>query len=275
MSLPSRVCHYVVSRLQRLRTTAPDIRHALGKYYCPVCARRVAKFDPLPQFYQDQWAAHGYIPPAERDETCNFPSYSCPFCMASDRDRLYALYLSERLPRNASTFRFIDFAPSRALRPYIKRNHAIAYRTADLFDPDVDDRADLRNLTCYASGSIDAFLCSHVLEHIPEDTQAMMELFRILKPGGWGITMVPIPLGFEGIREDPTISGEADRWKHFGQGDHVRVYSRRAFISRLESVGFLVRSLDHHHFGRDTFQRHGLAATSVLYVVEKPVGNPR
>jgi SAM-dependent methyltransferase len=31
----------------------------------------------------------------------------------------------------------------------------------------------------------DVILCNHVLEHIPDDTKAMQELYRVLKPGGW------------------------------------------------------------------------------------------
>lgn len=42
-----------------------------------------------------------------------------------------------------------------------------------------------------ASGSVDTVLCSQVLEHVPEPSQVMMELDRVLKPGGYAIITAP------------------------------------------------------------------------------------
>jgi len=258
--------------LQSLRKRS---RHAFGRFACPVCQRRVAAFDALPAYYSDQWKTHGYVPVAENDETCNAAEYSCPSCGASDRDRLYALWLKSKLPRRNPSFTLIDFAPAPALSAHIRRRFAIRYRTADLFMPGVDDRVDLRNMPLYPTASIDAFICSHVLEHIPEDTRAMAELFRILKPGGWGIVMVPIPIGMEQMREDFTVTSEAERWRHFGQGDHVRIYSRAAFVSRLEAVGFAVTLVSPEEIGTPPIARYGLSATSVLYIASKRDGVTR
>ena len=37
----------------------------------------------------------------------------------------------------------------------------------------------------------DVILCSHVLEHIPDDSKAMSELCRVLASTGWAILQVP------------------------------------------------------------------------------------
>ena len=77
----------------------------------------------------------------------------------------------------------------------------------------------------YSEGQFDVFICSHVLEHIPDDRKAMQELYRILKPRGYGIAMVPINLKVEMTLEDPSLQIPS-RWKYFAQDDHVRMYAK-------------------------------------------------
>ena len=72
------------------------------------------------------------------------------------------------------------------------------------------------------NGQFDFFICSHVLEHIPDDIKAMKELCRVLKTGGKGIAMVPINFEVEKTLEDPGTNVAA-RWKYLGQDDHVRI----------------------------------------------------
>jgi ubiquinone/menaquinone biosynthesis C-methylase UbiE len=40
------------------------------------------------------------------------------------------------------------------------------------------------DLITFEDNQYDVILCNHVLEHIPDDTKAMQELYRVLKPGG-------------------------------------------------------------------------------------------
>ncbi len=42
---------------------------------------------------------------------------------------------------------------------------------------------DVTRIT-YDSNTFDVILCSHVLEHVPDDDKAMRELYRVLKPNG-------------------------------------------------------------------------------------------
>lgn len=34
--------------------------------------------------------------------------------------------------------------------------------------------------------------CNHILEHVDDDRQAMRELFRVMRPGGWGSCWSPV-----------------------------------------------------------------------------------
>lgn len=236
-------------------------------YFCPVCLSQVDLFLPLSNYYHQNLDRYGYIHSPYLSETMNRLAYQCPKCGASDRSRLYALYLNHY---QAEASRFLDIAPAAHLTAFIKNlPWIIEYRSADLEMKDVDDTIDITNMAAYADAFFDFFLCSHVLEHIEEDERAMAELYRILKPGGRGITMVPINLGLSGDYEDPTKRSPEERWRHFGQNDHVRVYSKPGFIAKLTKAGFVVHQFDVGYFGTDIFNRHGIHPRSVLYVVEK------
>jgi ubiquinone/menaquinone biosynthesis C-methylase UbiE len=50
-------------------------------------------------------------------------------------------------------------------------------------------------------------LCNHVLEHIPDDTKAMQELYRVLKPG-MAILQIPQDLSRAVTFADDTITDQ-------------------------------------------------------------------
>lgn len=241
-----------------------------GKLYCPVCNKSVRKFIPLPAFYKKNADKYGFLYSFDDAETMNYSAYSCPHCDASDRDRLYALYVLKRLTEYGTANIFmLEIAPSSPLSEMLKKTGKITLRTADLMMSGVDDHIDITDMNCYAEGAFDAFICSHVLEHVPDDLKALRELFRILKPGGWGILMVPIILTLDQIDEDPLLEDIGERWRRFGQNDHVRMYSRNGFVERAEGAGFIVRQYGQEYFGADVFKKHGISDKSILYVVEK------
>lgn len=201
-------------------------------------------------------------------ETLNHRHYACPKCGASDRDRLYQLYVDRTLTDGRTT-RLVDFAPSGPLSKYLRGRPDIAYRSADLMMPGVDDVVDIMDLSIYDDGSVDFFVCSHVLEHVDDDTRALAELYRVLAPGGRGIVMVPIaPDG--SFDEDPSVTDVAERWRRFAQDDHVRLYDRRTLLSRVRAAGFDVELHDRRSLGARRFRRHGIAPGSVLYIARKP-----
>ena len=97
----------------------------------------------------------------------------------------------------------------------------------------------------------------------------MRELRRILKREGQGILVVPIVLTLDQIDEDPSVTDVSERWRRFGQDDHVRLYSKQGFLSRVQEAGLKVNQLGRDHFGNGAFTKHGITDRSVLYIVEK------
>ncbi len=233
---------------------------------CPVC-RQSTEFRPLPYSYLRELLGHGFSYPLFETETMNFDEYSCAKCGAIDRERLFSLYFDRewRGPGN-----ILEIAPHLAMTNYFRSLPGASVRTADLYDPSADDRVDITKMSIYKDGQFDVWVCSHVLEHIPNDRQAMRELFRILKAGGWGIALVPISLAVEETHEDPSITDPALRWKYFGQDDHVRMYAKQDFVRRFQDAGFTVDQVQGHSFGEAECERAGVDPKSVLYVVRKP-----
>jgi SAM-dependent methyltransferase len=89
-----------------------------------------------------------------------------------------------------------------------------------------------------ADGSFDLILCSHVLEHVPDDGAAMSELRRVLAPGGLALVLTPYRAD-RPTYEDPSVTSPLDRMVAFGQQDHVRIYGTD-LADRLTGAGFEV-----------------------------------
>ncbi len=146
--------------------------------------------------------------------------------------------------------------------------HGLDYTTTDLNSPLADVKADICDLP-FADDSFDIILCNHVLEHIPDDRKAMKELYRVMKPGGWGIFQVPQDLKREHTFEDDTITNKKERARIFGQYDHVRIYGRDYF-ERLRSVGFKVEEVDYtSKLSPEEIEKYRLAKGEIIPLVRK------
>jgi SAM-dependent methyltransferase len=132
------------------------------------------------------------------------------------------------------------------------------YLSADLEPRNAMIVMDITNIQ-YPNGTFDVILCSHVLEHVPDDRKALSELFRVLRPGGWAILQVPIVAA--ATFEDPSVTDPEEREKLFGQHDHVRNYGLD-YRDRLADAGFsvtvdgFVRDLDEVETQRLGLMRH-------------------
>ena len=143
------------------------------------------------------------------------------------------------------------------------------YLTSDLESPLADVKADICNLP-FEDNSFEVIFCNHVLEHIPDDAKAMSELFRVLKPGGWGILQVPISYQREVTYEDPTVVSKEERKEKFGQYDHVRVYGLD-YYKRLENTGFIVEKIDYtKQISLADVEKYCLEKGEILPIVRKP-----
>jgi SAM-dependent methyltransferase len=225
----------------------------------------------MPAIYSDSMTRFGFAYSPQDFETLNVEQYGCPTCGASDRERFYALYFNRYMHQDpVAPLRMLDFCPSASLDRFFRTKQSVSYATADLLDETVDHRGvDLTDLV-FRDALFDFVICSHVLEHVADVDRALRELYRVLKPDARSIIMVPIVRGLAQTVEDPRHSTEADRWKHYGQGDHVRLFARDDFMHRIRSVGFELDVLGVEDFDPGDFRRRGISPTSKLYLATKP-----
>ncbi len=191
--------------------------------------------DPIDGKQFKSFLPYGYESPRE--------NVLSPSTLSLERHRLLWLYLKNETDFFTSSLKVLHFAPEQAFYKRFRELKNLEYTTTDLNSPLADVKADICNLP-FEDSSFDVILCNHVLEHIPDDTKAMQEMYRILKPGGWGIFQIPQDLKREKTFEDDSITDKKERAKIFGQYDHVRIYGRDYF-DKLRNFGFTVKEVDY------------------------------
>jgi SAM-dependent methyltransferase len=161
----------------------------------------------------------------------------CPNCGSMPRDRrLFTVFKHEI--STEQPIRLLDFSPSRSLYRTFSNWHNIHYFPSDLSTDFIAEyQYDITNIPT-ENNYFDAVICFHILEHVDNDILAMKELYRVLQPTGIALVQTPFKEGE--IYENPEIISPQDRLKHFGQEDHVRIYSVAGLTERLKSVGFTV-----------------------------------
>ena len=168
-----------------------------------------------------------------------------PSTLSLERHRLMWLFLRDNTTFFTATkkLKVLHIAPEQCFLDIFRKQQNLNYITSDLESPIADVKADICDLP-FKENEFDVVFCNHVLEHISNDTKAMQELYRVLKPGGFGIFQIPQDLSKAITFEDDTITDRKERAKLFGQYDHVRVYGRDYF-DKLRSIGFKVDEVDY------------------------------
>ena len=191
-----------------------------------------------------------------------------PSTLSLERHRLLWLYLKNETNFFTTPKRVLHFAPEQAFYKRFKKIKHFDYVTTDLNSPIATVKADICNLP-FESNSFDVILCNHVLEHILDDTKAMQELYRVMKPSGMGVFQIPQDLKRETTFEDHSITDKKERAKIFGQYDHVRIYGKDYF-EKLRTIGFKVDEVDYTATLSDQdIDRYRLAKGEIIPVVYK------
>ncbi|MGI5154850.1 class I SAM-dependent methyltransferase [Microbispora sp. CA-102843] len=94
----------------------------------------------------------------------------------------------------------------------------------------------------FPDASFDRVIAAEVLEHIPDDTAAMREIVRVLKPGGRAAITVPSFL-------PERICWALSEDYHTAPGGHIRIYTLAELQAKLKASGLEVGG---HHYA------HGL-----------------
>lgn len=193
-----------------------------------------------------------------------------PGAMSLERHRLMWLFLKQKTNFfTAPKLKVLHIAPEQCFFGKFKKQANLDYTTGDLFSPLADVKMDLHDIP-FEENTFDVIFCNHVLEHVDDYNQCMREMYRVMKPGGWGIMQVPIDFDREETYEDPSITSEEDRLKHYWQKDHVRLFGLD-YPKHLENAGFEVSFEDFAgSIGEDQKTRYCLPKYEPVPFVRKP-----
>lgn len=218
---------------------------------CPVCERSFRKF-----------LSYGSAV-AQRDNVL------CPYDLTLERHRLMWLYLKEHSNfLTADQLDVLHIAPEQCFHKRFKEQKNLNYLTGDLVSPLADMHFDLHSIPL-EENRFDVVFCNHVLEHVDDALQCMKELYRVMKPGGWGIFQVPQDFSRETTYEDASITSPEEREKHFWQKDHVRLFGKD-YPEWLRKAGFEVEEFrQESNYSKELIQRYRLQSEEILYIARK------
>lgn len=156
-------------RVDRLTVPAAFWR---SEYQCPLCG--------YAGHFLNDWVLTGIRPNA-----------TCPSCGGLERHRIQWAVMDQL----ASRYRFgslsmLHLAPESHLARRFRAEFG-TYTTAEYDGKDADLALDLTD-TDLPDESFDVIFASHVLEHIPDDRKAALNVERLLRPGGFAVLPVPI-----------------------------------------------------------------------------------
>ena len=204
--------------------------------FCPICTSYIRNFNPY--------------------GVNKRPNAVCPVCLSLERHRLMWLYFQQETDLcNKSPKRMLHIAPEACLMDRLTSLSHLDYWPGDLDKPEIPT-VDITDIQ-FPANHFDIVYCSHVLEHVPDDIQAIREFARVLKPSGWAILQVPI-IG-DSTQEDLSITDPTERARLYGQPDHVRQYGRD-YKDRLEEGGFHVQVIPYFsEFTDQQSERYGFS----------------
>lgn len=178
----------------------------------------------------------------------------CPICRSFERQRFIWEYISLNI-NDFNNKTILHVAPEINLQNKLKFL-ASKYIGIDIspnrFGSDIK-KMDLTNLLI-DNNSIDILICSHVLEHIKDDNQAIKEIHRVLKINGFCIICVPM------YQHDYTIVHDVP--DHL---NHIRNYGFKELNDQLLKY-FKTKMISFSDLSKDLQIKYSLKPNQKLFI---------
>ena len=223
-----KLIRHTISTIKKVLALMPFLQK---KYHCTVCGNAVTYF--LPAGVKAEILSEKQIIGAGYRKHVR-----CPICGANDRMRFLDYVLRNKTdiytnPKN----HILHFAPEKCIENKIRSISGGGYVTGDIRYGIADKIVDVTDI-CYPEGIFDYVIINHVLEHIKEERKAMLEIKRVLKPGGKIIFSMPICEVEDTYEADGNLS-EEECLRIYGQKDHVRLYGKDV-KEHMEKYGYKI-----------------------------------
>ena len=218
-----------------------------GLFLCPICMKRHQTFLPF--------------------GLSGRRNARCPECGSLERHRFLYLYIRDVMRWTRKRLRILHIAPEPCIRKCLAPLPHIDYKDIDLFTPDVKQKMNITELT-FPDKYFDGIICCHVLEHVVDDSGALLQLKRVLKKNGSALIMIPQDLELKITDEDFRIRNPSERYLRFGHPYHVRTCGSD-YANRFNAAGFVVNKIDSSRLSRQRRRLHRLNK-SIIYRCGKP-----
>jgi SAM-dependent methyltransferase len=198
-----------------------------NRFVCPCCGGHFRKM----KSYEESFYIKGKLIDHYTENAI------CPACGSDIRHRFLFTFLENNTDILTTHLRLLHFAPEKGISCFFKKQRNIDYVPCDINPSNYSGaiKIDITNIQ-FPDNSFDCILATHVLEHIKDDKRAIKEIYRVLKPGGWALVVIPI-YGEKTFEDhDLDYSG---REKMYGMGDHMRM-NGLDFRVKLVDAGFHV-----------------------------------
>jgi SAM-dependent methyltransferase len=218
--------------------------------------------DPINEKTYRKFLPYGYSGSAKRNNVLS------PGTLSLERHRLLWLYLKNKTDFFTANYKMLHIAPEQCFYKIFKSMKNLDYTTGDYNSPIADIHFDLHHAP-FEDNSFDVIFCNHVLEHVEDANQCMRELYRIMRPGGWGIFQIPQDMTRQVTYEDKSITDPLEREKHFWQKDHLRLFGLD-YKDWLERAGFNV-TLDEYakSLTPEQLDRYRISTGDAIYLCRK------
>jgi SAM-dependent methyltransferase len=218
--------------------------------------------DPISGKTYRKFLPYGYGGRAKRDNVL------CPGSLSLERHRLLWLYLKNKTDFFTTKHKLLHIAPEQCFYKLFRAMPNLDYTTGDYNSPIADVHFDLHHAP-FEDNTFDVIFCNHVLEHVENAEQCISELYRMMKPGGFGIFQIPQDVNRYETYEDKSIVSEKDREIHFWQKDHVRLFGLD-YKDKLAAAGFKVTVEDYtKEISPELVERYRLPKGELLYMCRK------
>lgn len=243
------------------------LRYAGNRVECPFCRKTFSKFRPTGVLDRPFWKTLE-AKELRKLDFINVPNALCPWCGSGGRKCALFFYLRDNVKIwKMHGARLLDIAPDGFLTKKFFSDRHIEYVFLDISssrNPTVIGNA---TQVSFADYTFDGIICYHVLEHIPNEIDAIGEMYRVLRHGGWAIVQVPIWARI--AIEDPYAVTPDRRLQLFGHKDHVRRCGPD-YQERLRIAGLSIQQDDYvKNFSENKIKRYGLFQTEDIWFCVK------
>ena len=201
-------------------------------------------------------------------------NFSCPYCGAHDRTRHIFLFFEKlNFWKSFEHKRVLHISPEIHLYNKIQEINYEEYIKGDIDANRYENiknmqRVDLTQIN-FPDNYFNIVMANHVLEHIPNYSLALNEIYRVLDKDGVAVLQTPYSNLLYHTIEDPNINTDELRLKYYGEKDHYRIFGLDFFES-LKNAGFNLDVKKHTDYitKSETF-KYGVNSKENLILIRK------